>query len=482
MIRLLRLLRLRKFLSLVIQRAKSQKAALLFGIAQSLLAILCLAHGMACIWVGIGRGGDHGWVAHVAVDGAEVTLTNGQTYLLALHWALTNFAGTMEVQPQTFWERFYAICSLAFGFLVASAFVSSITSNLTRLSMLSSRRAGEFKDLNTYLQERLISRSLRNRVLANAQHVIAEQEAHLPEEAVKLLQDISEPLRQELHFEIYSGLLSVHPFFALLRDRNSQMMKRICHEGITTVLVAENEMIFSNEEVPSDPPQMIFLEKGLLQYYRTAEQKIPQTILPGQWASEHVLWTDWVYQGTLYTASACRLIMLDAVVFQQVLTSKAHHGTLGFDVSRYAAAFLELINYQRRVASNTDVGSTDVSERVVAKCLMGDRETGPEERRPSVSSLQDTMREFGSWLAARRPSSNSVTGSGSRTSSKSPGRLRFPWRTSEPVTAVTATVVPSDPFALCGPDLSGHHCNERPAALTAAVGADLVLPSERADP
>ncbi|CAK0820836.1 unnamed protein product [Prorocentrum cordatum] len=156
MIRFLRLLRLRKFLSLVVQRAKSQKAALLFGIAQSLAAILCLAHGMACIWVGIGRRDDQGWVAHVtresAGDGVEATRTNGQTYLLALHWALTNFAGTMEVQPQTFWERFYAIFALAFGFLVASAFVSSITSNLTRLSMLSGRRAGEFKDLNTYLK------------------------------------------------------------------------------------------------------------------------------------------------------------------------------------------------------------------------------------------------------------------------------------------------------------------------------------------
>ncbi|CAK0820835.1 unnamed protein product [Prorocentrum cordatum] len=171
--------------------------------------------------------------------------------------------------------------------------------------------------------------------------------------------------------------------------------------------------------------------------------------------------------------------MLDAVVFQQVLTSKAHQGTIGFDVSRYAAAFIELINYQRRIASNTDVGSTDISERVVAKSLMGERmgdrpAESLDERRPSASSLQDTMREFGSWLTARRPSSNSISGSGlgSRTSSKSPRRLHFPWRTSEPV--AVAPPERTDSFALNGCDRS------QSASLATIFGADGVLPAERA--
>ncbi|CAK0816577.1 unnamed protein product, partial [Prorocentrum cordatum] len=137
MIRLLRLLRLRRVLSLLIMRMQSERAALVFGIAQTLLAILFLAHGMGCIWAGLGRSeGAQGWVAHAA-DGGELSVE--QTYLLAMHWALTNFAGTVNLGPRSWKERVYAIVSLVFGFLVASAFVSIITSNMTRLSI---RRTG----------------------------------------------------------------------------------------------------------------------------------------------------------------------------------------------------------------------------------------------------------------------------------------------------------------------------------------------------
>jgi len=383
---------------------------------------------MGCLWAGLGRSeGAQGWVSHAA-EGGE--LTSEQTYLLAMHWALTNFAGTVDLGPRSPKERVYAIFSLVFGFLVASAFVSIITTNMTRLSIIASRRAAEFKELNTYLHERGISRSLQSRVILNAQHAIAEQEAHIPEESVKLLEDVSEPLRRELHFEIYADHLSVHPLFDLLRHR-SQEMKRICHDAVFPVLVSENEVIFSVDEVPSEPPHMIFLEKGLLKYQLDGEAI--QDVRPGQWIAEQVLWTDWVYQGTLRSVTPCRLLMLNSVVFQQIVSTKFMQGTLSFEVTKYAAGFLKMLNKSRhRVRS--DLGSPDACVRLTALCSganLQDSLVDPPKRRMSGSfSINELQDRF--LRAARRPEEDPRPGaqqeSEPKRSSKSRGRVRLPWR------------------------------------------------------
>merc|ERR1712070_856224 len=105
----------------------------------------------------------------------------------------------------------------------------------------------------------------------------------LTPEAVELLHVVSEPLRVEMHFEMYAGQLKVHPFFAQYMEEYPQSMRRICHCAMSTLLMDPGDVIFSEGEVPAQP-KMYFVNKGRLAYNKSewGLYKDPQTIAEKQ--------------------------------------------------------------------------------------------------------------------------------------------------------------------------------------------------------
>ncbi|CAK0816576.1 unnamed protein product [Prorocentrum cordatum] len=224
-------------------------------------------------------------------------------------------------------------------------------------------------------------------------------------------------------------------------------MKRICHEAVVPVLVSENEVIFSADEVPSEPPQMIFVEKGLLKYQ--LDDEAVQDVRPGQWISEQVLWTNWVYQGTLWSVTPCRLLMLNAQELPpQVLSTKAIQGTLNVDVSEYATGFLKELNESGHEAC-CDLGSYQACAQLEARISGSNLQDAEAEapRRNSGASLQESLREFHAWLGAKSPEQPGSRSDSRHTSrgSLSPVRARCPWRPRR-----DAPVAPAQPAAPLG--------------------------------
>merc|ERR1711972_664268 len=100
---------------------------------------------------------------------------------------------------------------------------------MTRLDILAGRRSEQFSELARFLSDRHISRELAAKVQKNAQHAVRELQRNAPEESIELLSLISEPLRIELHFELNSPMLLVHPFFRACLESNPACMNKICH-------------------------------------------------------------------------------------------------------------------------------------------------------------------------------------------------------------------------------------------------------------
>merc|ERR1711959_606813 len=100
-----------------------------------------------------------------------------------------------------------------FAFVMASIFVSSITSSMTQLNIIGSHRSQQLSILRRYLHQNKISHKLAMRVQRNAQFAISEQQRTLPENQVRLFSLVSEPLRVEMHFEMYAPVFASHPFF-----------------------------------------------------------------------------------------------------------------------------------------------------------------------------------------------------------------------------------------------------------------------------
>ena len=149
---------------------------------------------------------------------------------MSLLWSLAQFAGDMdEVTPHNLGERVYAICVFALAFIMAAVVVSSPMSSMTQLHIIESRSAQQVSQLRRFLLKRRISQGLWLRVERNARHAIAVQVRARPERSVELLGMVSQPLLQELHFEIYSPLLSVHPFFKRYIEECPQVIRKVCH-------------------------------------------------------------------------------------------------------------------------------------------------------------------------------------------------------------------------------------------------------------
>jgi len=215
MVRLLRVLRINKKVEkFVADHVQSERLSIIIEICKDMAIIVGLAHFIACFWFGITGSTDtegHGWVKEYQYSNSPLS----DRYAISMHWSLSQFAGGMdEVTPTNVSERSYAICVFLIAFIIASIFLSSITSSMTQLHMIDSQQSQRISVLKKYLGQMTISKSLTGRILHNAQHTLSEHQRYMPEVKVELLTLLSEPLRVELHFEIYCEKIKDHPFFA----------------------------------------------------------------------------------------------------------------------------------------------------------------------------------------------------------------------------------------------------------------------------
>merc|ERR1712012_535655 len=154
--------------------------------------------------------------------------------------------------------------------LVSAASVGSLTTAMTQLQIIASKRATQFAALNRYLSDYGISHGLASRVQQNAYHALTEQKRHIPENNVELMALISDPLRSEMHYEVYAPILTGHPFFCLYNKVNHVGVRHICHTAVCAVSVSCGDVIFSEFEQPVSP-KMFFVVGGQLGYVRDSQ-------------------------------------------------------------------------------------------------------------------------------------------------------------------------------------------------------------------
>jgi len=284
--------------------------------------------------------------------------------------------------------------------LMASCFVSNITSLMTQISIVANHQSHQLKVLSRYLQAHNISKRLSERLQRNVQHALRIQAGGTPEHEIKVLKLVTEPLMKELHFELYAPVLRVHPLFRLLSDEDPASLRTICHTAIAEIVVFEADVIFCPGEVSSNPC-MLFVLSGTLQYIQTDEDSdvldldrtMPGSeIAHGEWLCEHFLWTKWIYQGMLLAKTESRLLALTARRFQEILSNTKSK------LPQYAAQFVAAVN--RDIESMSDLGSSVDSEDIVCKLSAG------APRRPSFLTAKRAV--TAASAAASAESSTSV--------------------------------------------------------------------------
>jgi CRP-like cAMP-binding protein len=335
MLRLLRLARMREVLAVVSERIYSEKVVIFADIFKILIIVVGLAHFIACLWYGLGISENLGWVEESGFTRKSL----GIRYAMSLHWSIAQFAGGMdEVTPASLNERVFAICMFILAFIISGVFVSSITSSMTQLNIIGSHQTQHLSILRRYLHQNGIPNKLAMRVQRNAQYAVTEQQRMLPEQSVKYLQMVSEPLRVEIHLEMYAPIFMIHPFFETYLSECPQVMRKVCHLATSTMNLSAGDVIFSAGETPAQP-KMYIVNVGCLEYCHLNGERVP--IEEGTCISEACLWCHWVHQGVLTAATDARLCVVDAKKFQSIAHQFEHNE---FDPKVYANDFVNTLN------------------------------------------------------------------------------------------------------------------------------------------
>lgn len=175
-------------------------------------------------------------------------------YSMSLHWALSQFAGGMdEITPANVEERVFAIAIFNLAFVLASCFVSLVTSSMTKMCLMVHQRLQQIADLRRYLSQNKISKQLTMRVQRNALKTASAQQRFTPESSVYLLKLISDQLRAELHFELYTPILGLHAIFANLQEHCPPVLRRVCHLAVSMMTCHSGDVLFSCGELPQRP-------------------------------------------------------------------------------------------------------------------------------------------------------------------------------------------------------------------------------------
>jgi len=403
MVRLLRLARVKNIMHALFERIESEQLSIMAGIVSIMCVIVGLSHVIACVWYGLAtEDRPDTWLRIHNFADASVELK----YTTALHWSLLQFAGgTDEIVPQNVGERVYAVGVFILAFVLASIFVGRLTSSMTQLHMLTKRDTEKFQVLKRYLSKNEVSSALAMRVIHNAQHALAETQRFMEESQVELLSIISEPLRVELHFELYAPVLSVHPFFNVLIETCPQVVKKVCHTAMSQLLVSAGDVVFMPGEVPH-PPQMFIVCSGELSYHYMSGSLA--YVEAGQWLAEGTLWTNWIHQGMLKAASDCRLVRLDASKF----VSLTENFDVDFDIRSYAKSFVKSMN----------CGLLDVSDLPFTEDADDIYSAIARLERPKGDPLDgESVNQTSSFETQTQPASTSRWSRGSSTSVASPG-------------------------------------------------------------
>eukprot|EP00927_Polykrikos_kofoidii_P023574 TRINITY_DN2166_c1_g1_i2.p1 TRINITY_DN2166_c1_g1~~TRINITY_DN2166_c1_g1_i2.p1 ORF type:complete len:801 (+),score=109.65 TRINITY_DN2166_c1_g1_i2:119-2521(+) len=348
LLRLLRLVRMREIVNLLMERINSRFALVMLDVAKLLFLMLSLGHLIACVWYEVGKsGGESNWIVQEGFAGDSIITR----YLISMRWSMSQFSGGMdEVVPHNDTESFFALLVATSTFWSGAVFVSALTSSMTQLYLSAGQHSQSFSVLRRFLSQCGISKSLSMRVNRNAQYAFREQKRRMPETEVSLMCLVSEPLRVEIHFEMFTPILSCHPFFADYIKQCPHVVRKICHHAMEiSGTYLSGDVVFNEGETP-EKPTVSFVRFGEV-FYESSYNVFGSmsAVDEGTWISEACLWVPWTHRGTLKVLQDCQFYRLDAERFQQIALQFVH---ADFDLARYAEEFVNWLNSDHKEASD----------------------------------------------------------------------------------------------------------------------------------
>merc|ERR1712150_63077 len=187
-------------------------------------------------------------------------------YLISLQWSVAHLTqGSAFVTAHSYPEKIYSLLVLSVGFLVSAAFVSSITTSMTRLQIIGSQQQVEFSKLRRYLRHHGVYTKLAVLINRSAKRAATLRQHNVTENDIQLLTFLSEPLRMELHFDVHGRVLWSHPLLQSYVLTSAEVMRQVCHTAVKVKFASASDVLFNRGD-KSMNASMLFVMGGVLEY------------------------------------------------------------------------------------------------------------------------------------------------------------------------------------------------------------------------
>lgn len=356
-----RLLRLFKVMNLMSQfqgSVNSDLFVLTVGLQVRVVLLICLTHYIACGWYWVGCG-DHGWVKELGKE------EKGYIYLTSLHWSVSQFTGTMEVNPLNSMERLYGIVVLFLALIISSVFISDITNMMAQLSAFYQERATLLQTLRAFkVQNPGISRDIVSMLKASLTK--GTQEGRDQQLLQRLFEFLPVRLVAEVDIAVRRPVLVTYHILEVLDRHDPPFVDALCTKAVQDVahnMVCRGENIFSKGDIGND---MYFLKQGTaayVEYVKSEDGVVEERLTPlqkGGWICEAVLWAQWHHTGDFYaTRVDSHIFGLNSKKFEMVLRHfpQIHGGLMPYahnfvhNMNQYNCSDLGLEHTRRQTSS-----------------------------------------------------------------------------------------------------------------------------------
>lgn len=389
LVRLLRLFKLKRMVQEMHSRIRRTEMLLVFAITFRFCLIAFLAHTMACGWYFCATFQDAGTKANwVAFYGVEDDIIFNK-YTMALHWAVSQMHGSMEVHPHNQVERVYAVSCLIVSLFVVAVLVGNFASFLSNFLAVQNHKAQQLFLLRRYMEQLEVSPAVSKKVDTYARHVMDKQIEELSGDGIVILKFLSKPLADELKADTYRQHVTRHELFAWVCSLKSDTLVAIVN-ALATSWMSAGDCVFMCGDTQTD---MVLLVDGGGSYHpdgkEAAEEAIFEMVcdcgsefadgamhceccgnrrqqkdvqtrvssLPltdkrsanlgenvqlGQWTSEPSLWLErWISLGDLEVNEACQVAHINPRKFRKAVRKQ---NGLWETMAEYARAFGSAIN------------------------------------------------------------------------------------------------------------------------------------------
>lgn len=274
--------------------------------------------------------------------------------------------------------------------VVATCFVSNITSTLSALWALKRYENTQALLLKRYLVQNRVSVALGARVLKHVDCVLELRQRKVDPGKVNYLGLLSGPLNMDLQYELWQPHLSGHPLFSQYQLISKRAMKEICVSALTENRYPKGDVVFLRGAASN---HMYFLSFGVFVYRvkrldPCTEKRVK--LEKDKWCCECPLWIHWRHRGIMKAITAGDICMLSASKFAEITAS---HAELGPSVAEYFEDFLE----HAQLAASFGVHTvTDIFPDIMPLGKLGGRsmsKTASRAEKELVDSEADAMHD-----------------------------------------------------------------------------------------